>query len=211
MQYLNHVTCNLLLLCSCLTRLLLGFMAATGFLSMWISNTATAAMMLPIAQAVLLEIKQKTQPVPSSTVTEENSGRKLGGDVETSVRFTKRSHASLGTGGDGNHGLPGNADESRVVFEEQTTGVDAVIFRSGDPPGPDAANSTARDKSFHRLAKSLMLGIAYAANIGGTGTLIGTGPNIILAGLARYLFFFTRLTAQKCVLSYHMLPSQQRY
>ncbi|MEX2528139.1 MAG: DASS family sodium-coupled anion symporter [Gemmatimonadota bacterium] len=32
--------------------LVLGFMVASGFLSMWISNTATAAMMLPIAMAV---------------------------------------------------------------------------------------------------------------------------------------------------------------
>jgi sodium-dependent dicarboxylate transporter 2/3/5 len=33
-------------------RLVLGFMVASGFLSMWISNTATAAMMLPIGLAV---------------------------------------------------------------------------------------------------------------------------------------------------------------
>ena len=36
------------------SMLVLGFMAATGFLSMWVSNTATAVMMLPIGLSVLL-------------------------------------------------------------------------------------------------------------------------------------------------------------
>lgn len=35
------------------TRILLGFLLATGILSMWISNTATALMMLPMATAVI--------------------------------------------------------------------------------------------------------------------------------------------------------------
>lgn len=34
-------------------RLILGFMIATGFLSMWVSNTATAVVMLPIGTSVL--------------------------------------------------------------------------------------------------------------------------------------------------------------
>ena len=33
-----------------------GFMVTTGFLSMWLSNTATAAMLMPIAFAVLTEM-----------------------------------------------------------------------------------------------------------------------------------------------------------
>ncbi len=43
-------------------NLLLGFMVATAFLSMWISNTATTMMMVPIVLAVLLELEPKLTP-----------------------------------------------------------------------------------------------------------------------------------------------------
>jgi solute carrier family 13 (sodium-dependent dicarboxylate transporter), member 2/3/5 len=38
------------------TKLVLGFMVATGFLSMWISNTASAMMMVPIGLAVVNQL-----------------------------------------------------------------------------------------------------------------------------------------------------------
>jgi len=41
-------------------RLILGFMLATAFLSMWVSNTATTMMMLPVAMAVVLQISEST-------------------------------------------------------------------------------------------------------------------------------------------------------
>ena len=38
-------------------RLLLSFILPTAFLSMWISNVATTAMMVPIMEAVLIELE----------------------------------------------------------------------------------------------------------------------------------------------------------
>jgi sodium-dependent dicarboxylate transporter 2/3/5 len=91
-------------------KLVLGFMIATAFLSMWISNTATTMMMLPMGMAVI-------------------------------------SHF-------------------QTQVENENTGV--VI-----------------DPHRFRFAIVLMLGIAYAASIGGIGTLVGTPPNIVFAGIVR--------------------------
>ena len=44
--------------------LILGFMTATAFLSMWISNTATTLMMLPIALAVIQGSQNKNLTIP---------------------------------------------------------------------------------------------------------------------------------------------------
>ncbi len=79
-----------------------GFMLSTAFLSMWVSNTATAIMMLPIGMSVISRMAQ---------------------------------------------------DGDRVDASER-----------------------------ERFATALLLGIAYAASIGGVATLIGTPPNALLAG-----------------------------
>jgi sodium-dependent dicarboxylate transporter 2/3/5 len=84
-------------------HLVLGFMVAVGFLSMWISNTAAVVLMLPVAVSVI-SAAEETQGAPE--------------DVR-------------------------------------------------------------------RFALALLLGLAYAASIGGVGTLIGTPPNALLAGYLR--------------------------
>jgi len=41
------------------SKIILGFMVASSFLSMWISNTATAIMMVPIGLAIILKMEEK--------------------------------------------------------------------------------------------------------------------------------------------------------
>lgn len=43
-------------------RILLGFMIASFFLSMWISNTATVMMMLPIAMSIIQQLEDSMKP-----------------------------------------------------------------------------------------------------------------------------------------------------
>ena len=51
-------------------RMILGFMLATAMLSMWISNTATAMMMLPIAMAVINQVELLESAIETGTDTE---------------------------------------------------------------------------------------------------------------------------------------------
>lgn len=51
-----------------ITKIILGFMVATAFLSMWISNTATAVMMLPIGMAIVKQLKDN--PATQANETE---------------------------------------------------------------------------------------------------------------------------------------------
>ena len=50
-------------------RIILGFMVAAAFLSMWISNTATAVMMVPIGLAMVLQVEESAGLEHSRTFT----------------------------------------------------------------------------------------------------------------------------------------------
>ncbi|RNF40174.1 SLC13 family permease [Planococcus salinus] len=55
-------------------RIVLGFMIATGFLSMWISNTATAMMMVPIGLAIIFQVKEALKDDDTIDTSQENFG-----------------------------------------------------------------------------------------------------------------------------------------
>lgn len=66
-------------------RIILGFMVATAFLSMWISNTATSLMMLPIAIAVVTQLSSPQDP-------HERSPNKIGKALMLGIAYS----ASIG-------------------------------------------------------------------------------------------------------------------
>ncbi|KAK1337673.1 hypothetical protein QTO34_002306 [Cnephaeus nilssonii] len=103
--------------------LIFGMMVSTAFLSMWLSNTASTAMMLPIASAILKNL--------------------FGEEEESTAKTSLR--------------------RPRIRRLSQTCNKKAEEYRKN-------------------IWKGLLISIPYAASIGGTATLTGTAPNLILLG-----------------------------
>ncbi len=68
-----------------ISKIILGFMLATAFMSMWISNTATTVMMLPIGLAIILQLRDDPD-------TEENENQKFGKALMLAIAYS----ASIG-------------------------------------------------------------------------------------------------------------------
>lgn len=127
-------------------RLLMGFMATTGFLSMWISNLASVALMIPIVNAALDQLTH-------GTIATHN-------DDQSSVFVTMTDEKSLSS---------------------RTNSISIVRNRGTS----SKTNIGLSKKESRKLRKGILLGICYAANIGGTGTLTGTSTNLVLNGFLK--------------------------
>lgn len=146
--------------------LMLGIMVPTWFLSMWISNTATTSMMLPIANAILLQLKR----TEDTKTNEEDEVLSIEMEDFKVVDVTPHGHVNEHV----KHHV--NNNMARVVDEISDTEEDKMISKEKEK------SEDSEDAEWSRLAKALSLCIAYAANIGGTGSMIGSTPNLVLKG-----------------------------
>lgn len=154
--------------------LVLGFMCCTVFLSMWLSNTSTTAMVMPIAEAVLQQL--------ISTSLEADMDLAVIIDTD-SAEDTYTNSASHKYGGENEKRQLELIYLKENGMKKNRSDKEMLTLSDGQEPGQAGMeySSKYKTKRDHMICKCLSLSITYAATIGGLMTITGTSTNLIFA------------------------------
>jgi len=144
---------------------ILSFIVATGFLSMWLSNTATTTVMVPLAMSILDgEYINSNKETPEKICLEEAPCETSDGE-----RTLKSDYESMLIEEEGIHEIEKGEFSLLTELDINTE-----------------ADITTKEKS--NYTKALLLSIAYSSTTGGFATLIGTGANLAFRSQFEILF-----------------------
>ncbi|XP_058390607.1 solute carrier family 13 member 1 [Diceros bicornis minor] len=142
--------------------LTLGFMSSTAFLSMWLSNTSTAAMVMPIAEAVSQQIISAEAEVEATQMTYVNGSTNYALEIDESVNEQETNEKKEKTKPD-----PGYGNDAGNISSKM------------EPEKNSGTETKYRTKKDHMMCKLMCLCIAYSSTIGGLTTITGTSTNLI--------------------------------
>ncbi|NWI13671.1 S13A1 protein, partial [Crypturellus soui] len=156
--------------------LTLGFMVSCSFLSMWLSNTSAAAMVMPIVEAVARQIITAESEVDALEMSYSNGSANPGLELDgrhiihlNEIPLNTYLYFSRYDKGMGNTVCTiENEKEKENENEKQNV-----------PPAETGRKS--KEDKYNGIFKVMCLCIAYSATIGGWTTLTGTSTNLIFA------------------------------
>ncbi|NWU82114.1 S13A1 protein, partial [Onychorhynchus coronatus] len=150
--------------------LMLGFMVSCAFLSMWLSNTSAAAMVMPIVEAVAQQIIRAEAEADALEMSCSN------GSVNPALEL------------DENIGECENTEwkEKQINRYNNNVGSTVCTVEKQNEKGKEQQNLPAaeaerkgRKDKYSGILKVMCLCIAYSATIGGLTTITGTSTNLI--------------------------------
>ncbi|DAA30458.1 solute carrier family 13 member 1 [Bos indicus x Bos taurus] len=144
----------------------LGFMSSTAFLSMWLSNTSTAAMVMPIVEAVAQQVISAEAEVEATQMTYFSGSTNQALEIDESINGQEANERKEKT-----KPVPGYSNDAGKISSKME-----LEKNSGTNSG-----NKYRTKKDHMMCKLMCLCIAYSSTIGGLTTITGTSTNLIFA------------------------------
>ncbi|XP_056197754.1 solute carrier family 13 member 1 [Falco biarmicus] len=166
--------------------LMLGFMVSCAFLSMWLSNTSAAAMVMPIVEAVAQQIIRAETEADVLEMSCSNGSINLALELDENIAECessdwKKKEKQV-------NGYDNDVGSTVCTIEKENE-----KEKKQNLPPTETGRKSKKDK-YSGIFKVMCLCVAYSATIGGLTTITGTSTNLIFAE-----HFNTRYPACQCI------------